>query len=134
MTEHSGRGRQSLDCPTVGPSATRSGATRRASRSWACTARPAAPSPSRRGSGRRGSCAPGALGSVSYGAEGLDWFDGMAAMNVTEFGWALAGEDAWPAAHVPGASCVVEEGMRRMGDPDDVTDLLRWLVAGSYRS
>jgi hypothetical protein len=74
------------------------------------------------------------LGSVPYGAEGLDWFDGMAAMNVTEFGWALAGEDAWPAAHVPGASCVVEEGMRRMGDPDDVTDLLRWLVAGSYRS
>ena len=175
-----------------------------------------------------------AVGSAPYGAEGLDWFDGMAAMNVTEFGWALAGEDvlvpnivrehaqmvdrvaedpatvlgdyeidavdrealarediatvtrefgeelarggywgwvdddlaavrpwgfdlseidlpvevrygakdtlvpaahgAWLAAHVPGASCAVEEGMGHMGDPDAVADLLRWLVAGSYPS
>ena len=37
-----------------------------------------------------------------YGADGLDWFGGMAQLNVDEFGAALDGEDAlraWMAAH-----------------------------------
>lgn len=33
------------------------------------------------------------VGIAPYGAEGLDWFGGMAPMNVAEFGWALAGEE-----------------------------------------
>lgn len=37
-----------------------------------------------------------------YGADGLDWFGGMAQLNIDEFGAALAGEDAlraWMAEH-----------------------------------
>ena len=34
-----------------------------------------------------------AVGVAPYGAPGLDFFAGMAEMNVTEFGWAVAGED-----------------------------------------
>jgi pimeloyl-ACP methyl ester carboxylesterase len=30
---------------------------------------------------------------VPYDTDGFDWFAGMAEMNVTEFGWALAGEE-----------------------------------------
>ena len=33
------------------------------------------------------------VGGAPYDAEGLDWFAGMDPINVTEFGWALAGED-----------------------------------------
>jgi pimeloyl-ACP methyl ester carboxylesterase len=33
------------------------------------------------------------VGVAPYGAEGLDWFAGMDPLNVTEFGWALAGEE-----------------------------------------
>jgi pimeloyl-ACP methyl ester carboxylesterase len=33
------------------------------------------------------------VGVAPYGAAGLDFFAGMAAMNVAEFGWALDGED-----------------------------------------
>jgi pimeloyl-ACP methyl ester carboxylesterase len=32
------------------------------------------------------------VGVAPYGAEGLDWLDGMDAENVKEFGWAMAGE------------------------------------------
>jgi pimeloyl-ACP methyl ester carboxylesterase len=33
------------------------------------------------------------VGIAPFDAEGLDWFDGMDAMNVRETGWAVAGED-----------------------------------------
>jgi len=33
------------------------------------------------------------VGIAPYEAAGLDFFDGMDPLNVTEFGWALAGED-----------------------------------------
>jgi pimeloyl-ACP methyl ester carboxylesterase len=33
------------------------------------------------------------VGAAPYGAEELDWFDGMDAENVKEFGWASEGED-----------------------------------------
>jgi pimeloyl-ACP methyl ester carboxylesterase len=33
------------------------------------------------------------VGGAPYDAAGLDWFEGMDAANVTEFGWALAGEN-----------------------------------------
>jgi pimeloyl-ACP methyl ester carboxylesterase len=32
------------------------------------------------------------VGVAPYAAEGLDWFDGMDPLNVTEMGWAVAGE------------------------------------------
>ena len=45
-----------------------------------------------------------------------------------------AAHGAWLAAHVPGASEVVEDEQGHMGDPDEVTSLYRWLVTGSYDS
>jgi pimeloyl-ACP methyl ester carboxylesterase len=171
------------------------------------------------------------VGVAPYGAQGLDFFAGMAEMNVTEFGWALDGEDVlvpnierehagfvervaadpasmlgdyevdavdqavmarddmaamlrefgaelgrggywgwvdddlaftrpwgfelaeiavpveirygardtlvpaahgeWLAAHVPGATAVVEHDEGHLGDPDQVVALTRWLVTGS---
>lgn len=42
-----------------------------------------------------------------------------------------AAHGAWLAAHVPGATCIVEdEG--HIGDPDDVFHQTRWLVTGAY--
>ena len=175
-----------------------------------------------------------AVGIAPYGADGLDFFAGMADMNVTEFGWALQGEDVlvpnlarehagfveriaadpasmlgdyevnevdlavlarddmatmirefgadlalsgywgwvdddlaftrpwgfdlteisvpvevrygakdtlvpaahgeWLAAHVPGATSVVERGEGHMGDPDQVSVETGWLVTGRYPS
>jgi pimeloyl-ACP methyl ester carboxylesterase len=37
------------------------------------------------------------VGVAPYPAEGLDWLAGMDPLNVTEFGWALAGEDVLAA-------------------------------------
>jgi pimeloyl-ACP methyl ester carboxylesterase/phosphatidylglycerophosphate synthase len=173
------------------------------------------------------------VGVAPYDADGLEWFDGMDPMNVTEFGWALAGEEvlvpeldrelremghrvesdpstllgdgwdldesdraalarpefgtvirestadlvrggvwgwvdddlaftlpwgfdlaeisvpvevrygakdvlvpaahgAWLGRHVPGATVVVEEVQGHLGDPDEVGELIRWLVTGTY--
>ena len=41
-----------------------------------------------------------------------------------------AGHGAWLARNVPGAVVVVEEAEGHMGDPDKVTERMRWLVAG----
>jgi pimeloyl-ACP methyl ester carboxylesterase len=175
-----------------------------------------------------------AVGIAPYGADGLDFFAGMAQMNVTEFGWALEGEQVlvpniarehtgvvariaadpatllgdyevnevdlavlaredmaemlrefgdalaaggywgwwdddlafprtwgldlseiavqveirygakdtlvpaahgdWLAAHVPGATAVVEHGEGHMGDPDQISVETGWLVTGRYAS
>lgn len=48
------------------------------------------------------------VGVAPYGAEGLDWLDGMDAENVKEFGWAMAGEEQLTAELEREAATMVE--------------------------
>lgn len=43
-----------------------------------------------------------------------------------------AAHGEWLVAHVPGATAAIEHGLGHMGDPDEVYQLTRWLVTGSY--
>lgn len=45
-----------------------------------------------------------------------------------------AAHGEWLAAHVPGASVVMEESEGHLGNPDEVMVETRWLVTGSYAS
>ncbi|HEX6919748.1 MAG TPA: alpha/beta hydrolase [Actinomycetes bacterium] len=74
-----------------------------------------------------------AVGCAPYPAEGLDWFEGMDPINVTEFGWALEGE----ATLVPNierelaemAARVAEDPSKLLGDDVDLAEADRAVLA-----
>src|SRR5690349_3141016 len=55
------------------------------------------------------------VGVAPYGAEGLDWLDGMDAENVKEFGWAMAGEEQLTAELEREAATMVERVQENPG-------------------
>jgi len=55
------------------------------------------------------------VGAAPYGAEGLDWLDGMDAENVKEFGWAMAGEEQLTAELEREAATMVERVQENPG-------------------
>lgn len=74
-----------------------------------------------------------AVGCAPYPAEGLDWFEGMDPINLTEFGWALEGEDTL----VPNierelaemAARVAEDPSKLLGDDVALADADRAVLA-----
>ncbi len=55
------------------------------------------------------------VGVAPYGAEGLDWLEGMDAENVKEFGWAMAGEEQLTAELEREAATMVERVQENPG-------------------